>query len=184
MLAAVLVGTTCAPRMEASKGVSPWGMWQLAHSLSFNWNPPGPLLAEPLKPEHIKPRLLGCWSTTPGLNLYLCAFEPCHLEGSYSDFYPNIARNPEGLKRLFRQFSFPGGIPSHAAPETPGPIHEGGELGYSLAHAYGAVFDNLDLIACCVIGDGEGETGAVATSWHSNKFLNPARDSAVLPFFT
>ena len=103
------------------------------------------------------------------------------LEGTYSEFYPNVSCDAEGMKRLFTQFSFPGGIPSHVAPETPGSIHEGGELGYSLAHAYGAVFDNPDLLACCVIGDGEAETGALATSWHSNKFLNPARDGAVLP---
>jgi xylulose-5-phosphate/fructose-6-phosphate phosphoketolase len=104
-----------------------------------------------------------------------------YLEGTYSEFYPNISQNEEGMKRLFRQFSFPGGIPSHAAPETPGSIHEGGELGYALLHAYGAVFDNPDLLACCVVGDGEAETGPCATSWHSNKFLNPARDGAVLP---
>jgi xylulose-5-phosphate/fructose-6-phosphate phosphoketolase len=150
--------------------------------------------------------LLGHWGTTPGLNfiyvhcnrviqkydlnmIYICG--PGHggpgmvantyLEGSYSEFFPNITRDAEGMKRLFTQFSFPGGIPSHAAPETPGSIHEGGELGYSLLHAYGAVFDNPDLVACCVIGDGEAETGALATSWHSNKFLNPARDGAVIP---
>jgi xylulose-5-phosphate/fructose-6-phosphate phosphoketolase len=165
-----------------------------------------PLLREPLKPEHIKPRLLGHWGTTPGLNLIYAHLNrviqkydlnviyiagPGHggpalvantyLEGSYSEFYPNIPMNAEGMQRLFMQFSFPGGIPSHVAPETPGSIHEGGELGYALAHAYGAVFDNPDLIACCVIGDGEAETGALATSWHSNKFLNPARDGAVLP---
>src|SRR4030095_12175565 len=104
-----------------------------------------------------------------------------YLEGTYSEFYPNVPMNAEGMKRLFTQFSFPGGIPSHVAPETPGSIHEGGELGYAVAHAYGAVFDNPDLIACCVIGDGEAETGALATSWHSNKFLNAARDGAVLP---
>ena len=104
-----------------------------------------------------------------------------YLEGTYSEYYPNISRDAEGMQRLFKQFSFPGGIPSHVAPETPGSIHEGGELGYSLLHAYGAVFDNPDLLACCVVGDGEAETGALATSWHSNKFLNPARDGAVLP---
>jgi xylulose-5-phosphate/fructose-6-phosphate phosphoketolase len=165
-----------------------------------------PLLTEPLRREHVKPRLLGHWGTTPGLNfiyahcnriikkydldmIYICG--PGHggpgmvantyLEGSYTELFPNITQDAEGMKRLFKQFSFPGGIPSHAAPETPGSINEGGELGYSLLHAYGAVFDNPGLIACCVIGDGEAETGALATSWHSNKFLNPARDGAVVP---
>ena len=164
------------------------------------------LLREPLTLEHIKPRLLGHWGTTPGLNfiyvhlnrliklhdlnvIYVCG--PGHggpgivantyLEGSYSEVYPNISQDAEGMKRLFKQFSFPGGIPSHVAPETPGSINEGGELGYALAHAYGAVFDNPDLIAACVIGDGEAETGALAASWHSNKFINPARDGVVLP---
>jgi xylulose-5-phosphate/fructose-6-phosphate phosphoketolase len=164
------------------------------------------LLREPLKLEHVKPRLLGHWGTTPGLNfvyvhcnraikkydldmIYICG--PGHggpgmvantyLEGTYSELYPHIQQNEEGLRQLFKQFSFPGGIPSHAAPETPGSIHEGGELGYALVHAYGAVFDNPNLIACCVVGDGESETGPLATSWHSNKFLNPARDGAVLP---
>jgi xylulose-5-phosphate/fructose-6-phosphate phosphoketolase len=165
-----------------------------------------PLLREPLKPEHVKPRLLGHWGTTPGqnfvyvhLNRIIRAYDldmiyvagPGHggpalvgntyLEGTYSEFYPNIGRDAEGLKRLFRQFSFPGGIPSHVAPETPGSIHEGGELGYSLSHAYGAVFDNPSLLVACVIGDGEAETGPLATGWHSNKFLNPATDGAVLP---
>ncbi len=165
-----------------------------------------PLLTEPLRPEHIKPRLLGHWGTTPGLNLIYAHMNrmirnwdlnaifvtgPGHggpavvanayLEGTYSELYPNITADAAGMARLFRQFSFPGGIPSHAAPETPGSINEGGELGYSLAHAYGAVFDNPDLIAVCVIGDGEAETGPLAGSWHSNKFLNPARDGAVLP---
>jgi xylulose-5-phosphate/fructose-6-phosphate phosphoketolase len=165
-----------------------------------------PLLREPLRAEQIKPRLLGHWGTTPGLNLIYAHVNrlirardlnmiyvtgPGHggpgivantyLEGTYSELYPNITQDETGLGRLFRQFSFPGGIPSHAAPETPGSIHEGGELGYSLAHAYGAVFDNPDLIAVCVIGDGEAETGPLATGWHSNKFLNPAQDGAVLP---
>ena len=165
-----------------------------------------PLLEEPLKLEHIKPRLLGHWGTTPGLNfLYvhlnrlikdndlnmIYVIGPGHggpgivaqtyLEGSYTERYPAIERSRNGLHRLFRQFSWPYGIPSHVAPETPGSIHEGGELGYSLVHAYGAAFDNPDLIVACVIGDGEAETGALATSWHSNKFLNPARDGAVLP---
>ncbi|SPF32576.1 putative phosphoketolase [Candidatus Sulfopaludibacter sp. SbA4] len=163
-------------------------------------------MTEPLELAHIKPRLLGHWGTTPGLNfiyahcnrvirkydlnmIYVAG--PGHggpgvvantyLEGTYSEIYPNISQDAEGLKRLFKQFSFPGGIPSHAAPETPGSIHEGGELGYAILHAYGAVFDNPGLLACCVVGDGEAETGALATSWHSNKFLNAARDGAVLP---
>jgi xylulose-5-phosphate/fructose-6-phosphate phosphoketolase len=165
-----------------------------------------PLLRTPLKIEHVKPRLLGHWGTTPGLNfiyvhlnrvikahdlsvVYIAG--PGHggpalvanvyLEGTYTETYPNISQDEEGMKRLFIQFSFPGGIPSHVAPETPGSIHEGGELGYALSHAFGAVFDNPDLIAACVIGDGEAETGALATSWHSNKFLNPQSDGAVLP---
>ena len=165
-----------------------------------------PLLEKPLTLEHIKPRLLGHWGTTPGLNfLYvhlnrlikthdldmINVIGPGHggpglvastyLEGTYTETYPLITRDRDGLRRLFRQFSWPYGIPSHVAPETPGSIHEGGELGYSLAHAYGAAFDNPDLIVACVVGDGEAETGAIATSWHSNKFLNPARDGAVLP---
>jgi xylulose-5-phosphate/fructose-6-phosphate phosphoketolase len=182
--------------------------WRAANYLSVGqiYLYANPLLTEPLKREHIKPRLLGHWGTTPGLNfiyahcnriinkydldmIYITG--PGHggpgvvanvyLEGTYSEVYPNIPQNVEGLDRLFTQFSFPGGIPSHVAPETPGSIHEGGELGYSLLHAYGAVFDNPGLIACCVIGDGEAETGALAASWHSNKFLNPERDGAVLP---
>jgi xylulose-5-phosphate/fructose-6-phosphate phosphoketolase len=165
-----------------------------------------PLLREPLRPEHIKPRLLGHWGTDPGLNLvyahlnrairardldaiFVCG--PGHggpamvantwLEGTYSELFSHITRDGVGMQRLFRQFSFPGGIPSHAAPETPGSINEGGELGYSLAHAYGAAFDNPGLLVACVIGDGEAETGAMATSWHANKFLNPVSDGAVLP---
>jgi len=165
-----------------------------------------PLLREPLKLEHIKPRLLGHWGTSPGLNFIYVHLNrvikeqdlnmifiagPGHgapgvvantyLEGTYSEIYPGVSRDEEGMKILFKQFSFPGGIPSHAAPETPGSIHEGGELGYSLSHAYGAVFDNPDLIAACVVGDGEAETGPLATAWHSNKFLNPVHDGAVLP---
>ena len=165
-----------------------------------------PLLKKPLELKDIKPRLLGHWGTTPGLNFVYAHFNrlikahdldviflagPGHggpavvanvyLEGTYSEFYPNITQDEEGMKKLFKQFSFPGGIPSHVAPETPGSIHEGGELGYVLAHAYGAVFDNPELVACCVIGDGEAETGPLAGSWHSNKFLNPATDGAVLP---
>ena len=165
-----------------------------------------PLLTEPLKPEHIKPRLLGHWGTSPGLNLVhthlnrvikargldaLCVWGPGHggpsvlanswLEGSYSETYPDVPRDGQGMERLFRQFSFPGGVPSHVAPETPGSIHEGGELGYSLSHAYGAAFDNPDLLVACVIGDGEAETGPLAAAWHSNKFLDPVHDGAVLP---
>src|ERR1041385_4551139 len=165
-----------------------------------------PLLREPLKMEHIKPRLLGHFGTTPGLNfiyvhfnrvirkydlnaIYVCGpghggpgmVANAYLEGTYTETYPSIQQNEEGLRRLFKQFSFPGGIPSHAAPETPGSIHEGGELGYSLSHAAGAAFDNPDLLVCCVIGDGEAETGPLATSWHISKFLNPASDGAVLP---
>ncbi|WP_145380173.1 phosphoketolase [Symmachiella dynata] len=165
-----------------------------------------PLLREPLRREHIKPRLLGHWGTSPGLNM-LCVhlnriikrddlnliyiIGPGHggpslvahayLEGTYSEVYPNISLDEEGMQKLFKQFSFPGGIPSHVAPETPGSIHEGGELGYALSHAFGAAFDNPDLIVTCVVGDGEAETGPAATGWHSNKFLNPARDGAVLP---
>jgi xylulose-5-phosphate/fructose-6-phosphate phosphoketolase len=182
--------------------------WRAANYLSVGqiYLLGNPLLREPLTREHIKPRLLGHWGTTPGLNfiyahmnrviklrslnaIYVCG--PGHggpgvvantyLEGTYSEVYPNIPQTEQGIARLFRQFSFPGGIPSHVAPETPGSIHEGGELGYSLLHAFGAVYDNPDLLACCVVGDGEAETGPCATSWHSNKFLNPERDGAVLP---
>ena len=165
-----------------------------------------PLLREPLQKEHIKPRLLGHWGTTPGLNLLYVHMNrvirkydlnamyvtgPGHggpalvaqtyLEGTYSEVYPDVSQDTAGMQRLFRQFSFPGGIPSHVAPETPGSIHEGGELGYALLHAYGAAFDNPDLVVLCVVGDGEAETGPMAASWHSNKFLNPVRDGAVLP---
>ena len=182
--------------------------WRAANYLSVGqiYLLDNPLLKEPLELKHIKPRLLGHWGTTPGLNfiyvhlnrmikkhdlnmIYITG--PGHggpalvantyLEGTYSEYYPNISEDAEGMRKLFKQFSFPGGIPSHVAPETPGSIHEGGELGYSLSHAFGAVFDNPDLIAACVIGDGEAETGPLATSWHSNKFLNPVHDGAVLP---
>ena len=182
--------------------------WRAANYLSVGqiYLLQNPLLQQPLELAHVKPRLLGHWGTTPGLNfiyvhmnrvikqhdlsvIYIAG--PGHggpalvantyLEGSYSEQYPDISQDTQGMQRLFRQFSFPGGIPSHVAPETPGSIHEGGELGYALLHAYGAVFDNPDLIACCVVGDGEAETGPMATSWHSNKFLNPQRDGAVLP---
>ena len=165
-----------------------------------------PLLREPLKPEHLKRTIVGHWGTCPGQNfiythlnrvinkydldmIYLSG--PGHggnamvaqdyLDGSYTEIYPNISRDAEGMKKLFKQFSFPGGIASHVAPETPGSINEGGELGYSLSHAFGAVMDNPDLIAACVVGDGEAETGPLATAWHSNKFLNPKTDGAVLP---
>lgn len=182
--------------------------WRAANYLSVGqiYLLDNPLLREPLELRHVKPRLLGHWGTTPGLNfiyvhmnrvirdrnlsaIYITG--PGHggpglvantyLEGTYSEVYPQISPDEEGMRRLFKQFSFPGGIPSHVAPETPGSIHEGGELGYALSHAYGAAFDNPDLLVCCVIGDGEAETGSLATSWHSNKFLNPARDGAVLP---
>ena len=182
--------------------------WRAANYLSVGqiYLLDNPLLKQPLALEHIKPRLLGHWGTTPGLNfiyahmnrviqrddlnmIYIAG--PGHggpamvantwLEGSYSEFYPNVSQDATGMGRLFRQFSFPGGIPSHVAPETPGSIHEGGELGYAVSHAYGAVFDNPDLIACCVVGDGEAETGPLAAAWHSNKFLNPGTDGAVLP---
>jgi xylulose-5-phosphate/fructose-6-phosphate phosphoketolase len=182
--------------------------WRAANYLSVGqiYLFDNPLLREPLKREHIKPRLLGHWGTTPGLNFIYVHLNrvlklrdlnviyvtgPGHggpglvantyLEGTYTEFYPNITQDETGMRKLFKQFSFPGGIPSHVAPETPGSINEGGELGYSLAHAYGAVFDNPDLLAVCVVGDGEAETGPLAASWHSNKFVNPARDGAVLP---
>jgi xylulose-5-phosphate/fructose-6-phosphate phosphoketolase len=182
--------------------------WRAANYLSAGqiYLYANPLLQEPLKLEHIKPRLLGHWGTTPGLNFIYVHFNrlikrydlnviyitgPGHggpglvantyLEGTYSEIYSHISQTVDGMRRLFNQFSFPGGIPSHVAPETPGSIHEGGELGYSIAHAYGAAFDNPDLLVCCVVGDGEAETGPLAASWHSNKFLNPARDGAVLP---
>jgi xylulose-5-phosphate/fructose-6-phosphate phosphoketolase len=182
--------------------------WRAANYLSVGqiYLLANPLLNEPLELKHIKPRLLGHWGTTPGLNfvsvhlnrvikarnldvIYIAG--PGHggpglvantsLEGTYSEIYPHIPQNPVGMLRLFKQFSFPGGIASHAGPQTPGSIHEGGELGYALSHAYGAVFDNPDLIVACVVGDGEAETGPLATSWHSNKFVNPAIDGAVLP---
>jgi len=182
--------------------------WRAANYLSVGqiYLYDNPLLREPLKMEHVKPRLLGHWGTTPGQNFIYVHFNrlikmhdlnviyiagPGHggpglvantyLEGTYSEFYTNVSQDAGGMKRLFKQFSFPGGIPSHVAPETPGSIHEGGELGYSISHAYGAAFDNPDLLVCCVVGDGEAETGPLATSWFSNRFLNPVRDGAVLP---
>src|SRR6266498_1055495 len=182
--------------------------WRAANYLSVGqiYLLANPLLREPLRPEHVKSRLLGHWGTTPGLNfvyahmnrvirnwdldaIYVmgpghggpAAVANAYLEGTYTEVYPHITPDEEGLRKLFRQFSFPGGIPSHVAPETPGSIHEGGELGYALSHAYGAAFDNPDLLVCCIVGDGEAETGPLATGWHSNKFLNPRTDGAVLP---
>jgi xylulose-5-phosphate/fructose-6-phosphate phosphoketolase len=182
--------------------------WRAANYLSVGqiYLMDNPLLTEPLEPAHLKPRLLGHWGTTPGLNfvfthldriinnrdenvIYIAgpghggpaAVAHAYLEGTYSERYPHVSQDFDGLRELFRQFSFPGGIPSHVAPETPGSIHEGGELGYALSHAYGAAFDNPDLVVACVIGDGEAETGPLATAWHGNKFLDPARDGAVLP---
>jgi xylulose-5-phosphate/fructose-6-phosphate phosphoketolase len=203
--------TGIQPRREALtpsevEAINTW--WRAANYLSVGqiYLLDNPLLREPLRPEHTKPRLLGHWGTTPGLNfvyvhmnrairarelnaIYVTGpghggpglVASAYLDGTYTEVYPHIGHDEEGLRRLFRQFSFPGGIPSHVAPETPGSINEGGELGYSLLHAYGAAFDNPDLLALCVIGDGEGETGPLAASWHSNKFLNPAQDGAVLP---
>ena len=201
-------GPRSANPLSASLLETMHGYWRAANYLSVGqiYLRDNPLLDVPLTLEHIKPRLLGHWGTTPGLNfLYvhlnrlikendlnmMYVIGPGHggpgivaqsyLEGSYTEHYPAIERSRSGLQRLFRQFSWPYGIPSHVSPDTPGSIHEGGELGYSLAHAFGAAFDNPDLIVACVIGDGEAETGALAASWHSNKFLNPARDGAVLP---
>src|SRR5256885_5426936 len=182
--------------------------WRAANYLSVGqiYLLDNPLLREPLAADQVKPRLLGHFGTTPGLNLVyahlnrairqrgldvLYVTGPGHggpglvanayLEGTYSEVYPHVSQDFDGLRELFRQFSFPGGIPSHAAPETPGSIHEGGELGYALAHAFGAAFDNPDLLVCCVVGDGEAETGPLATSWHGTKFLDPQADGAVLP---
>src|SRR5262245_13045454 len=184
------------------------GYWRAANYLSVGqiYLYDNPLLKKPLTRAHIKPRLLGHWGTTPGLNfiyvhlnrvikqhdlnaIYITGpghggpglVANAYLEGTYSEVYPDVTQDAEGMRRLFTQFSFPGGIPSHVAAETPGSIHEGGELGYSLSHSFGAVFDNPDLLVACVVGDGEAETGPLATSWHSNKFLNPAEDGAVLP---
>ena len=201
--AAIAGGPLSAPELEL---IDAW--WRAANYLSVGqiYLLENPLLREPLRAEQVKPRLLGHWGTTPGLNFVYAHLNrvirardlnaiyvtgPGHggpglvastyLEGTYSEIYPHIGRDEEGLRRLFRQFSFPGGIPSHVAPQTPGSIHEGGELGYSLLHAYGAALDNPDLLVACVVGDGEAETGPLAASWHSNKFLNPAGDGAVLP---
>jgi xylulose-5-phosphate/fructose-6-phosphate phosphoketolase len=182
--------------------------WRAANYLSVGqiYLHDNPLLKEPLSLAHVKHMLLGHWGTTPGQNfiyvhlnrvikkydldmIYIsgpghggpAVVANTYLEGTYSEIYPNISQDEAGLKRLFTQFSFPGGIPSHASPECPGSIHEGGELGYSISHAFGAVFDNPSLIVACVVGDGEAETGPLATAWHSNKFLNPISDGAVLP---
>ncbi|HYK31646.1 MAG TPA: phosphoketolase, partial [Streptosporangiaceae bacterium] len=182
--------------------------WRAANYLSAGqiYLLDNPLLTEPLRPDHIKPRLLGHWGTSPGLNFIwahlnrmisrsgatmMYVIGPGHggpaalactwLDGTYSQVYPNVPQDAAGMRALFKQFSFPGGVPSHIAPETPGSIHEGGELGYSLAHAFGAAFDNPGLIVACVVGDGEAETGPLATGWHGHRFLNPATDGAVLP---
>src|SRR5437870_8013209 len=182
--------------------------WRAANYLSVGqiYLLDNPLRREPLLPEHVKPRLLGHFGTTPGLNLvyvhlnrairardlnaiYICGpghggpgvVANAYLEGTYSELYRRVSQDEAGIRELFRQFSFPGGIPSHAAPETPGSIHEGGELGYALAHAFGAAFDNPDLLVVCVVGDGEAESGPLATSWHGNKFLDPHTDGTVLP---
>ena len=184
------------------------GHWRAANYLAVGqiYLLDNPLLRVSLLPEHVKPRLLGHWGTTPGLNfvythldrairerhldaIFVCGpghggpavVAQAYLEGTYSELYPHVSRDEAGLRALFRQFSFPGGIPSHAAPETPVSIHEGGELGYALSHAYGAAFDDPGLTVACVVGDGEAETGPLATSWHSNKFSDPARDGRVLP---
>src|SRR2546421_1204930 len=205
----ITTGTTAAaPSLspEQLHAIDAW--WRAANYLSVGqiYLKENPLLREPLALDHIKPRLLGHWGTTPGLNLLYAHLNrvivardlnviflagPGHggpavvastyLEGTYSEIYPDVAQDEEGMRRLFKQFSFPGGIPSHVAPETPGSIHEGGELGYALSHAFGAAFDNPELLVACVVGDGEAETGPLATSWHSNKFLNPVTDGAVLP---
>ncbi len=191
---------------QSLRGLDRW--WRAANYLSVGqiYLMGNPLLREPLKPEHVKPRLLGHWGTTPGLNfiyahlnrviadrdrgmLYIIGpghggpglVAAAYLEGTYTEVYPDIELDEEGMRRLFTQFSFPGGIPSHVAPETPGSIHEGGELGYALSHAYGAAFDNRDLVVAAIVGDGEAETGPLATSWHGNKFIDPRRDGAVLP---
>ena len=207
-----MTATSAAPSETAPLSAEELRMidayWRAANYLSVGqiYLLDNPLLREPLEAEHVKPRLLGHWGTTPGLNfiyahmnrvirrddlnaIYIAGpghggpglVANAYLEGTYTETYPSVSRDEDGVRELFRQFSFPGGIPSHVAPETPGSIHEGGELGYALVHAYGAAFDNPDLVVCCVVGDGEAETGPLAASWHSNKFLNPASDGAVLP---
>ncbi|MGK2849733.1 MAG: phosphoketolase family protein [Candidatus Limnocylindrales bacterium] len=204
----VTAPTTSRPPIDDALLARMDAYWRAANYLSVGqiYLLDNPMLREPLKPEHVKPRLLGHWGTTPGLNLLYVHLNRCirerdldalyitgpghggpglvanaYLEGTYSEVYPSISQDEGGMRRLFRQFSFPGGIPSHVAPETPGSIHEGGELGYSLAHAYGAAFDNPALVVACVVGDGEAETGPLAASWHSNKFIDARRDGAVLP---
>jgi xylulose-5-phosphate/fructose-6-phosphate phosphoketolase len=194
------------PDPDDLRGLDAW--WRAANYLAVGqiYLMDNPLLRAPLSPEHIKPRLLGHWGTTPGLTflwahlnrvirrddldaLYVCGpghggpavVATAYLEGTYSERYAHVTDDAEGMRALFRQFSFPGGIPSHAAPKTPGSIHEGGELGYALSHAYGAAFDNPELLVACVIGDGEAETGPLAGSWQANKFLNPVNDGTVLP---
>src|SRR6185312_5827496 len=199
---------TARPELSTDELQALDGYWRAANYLSVGqiYLMENPLLTEPLQPSQIKPRLLGHWGTTTGLNFIwshlnraivthdlnmMYVIGPGHggpaaiagtwLDGSYTDIYPSISQDAAGMGRLFRQFSFPGGVPSHVAPETPGSLHEGGELGYSLSHAHGAAFDNPDLIVACIVGDGESETGPLATSWHCGKFLDPARDGAVLP---
>src|SRR5687768_16721717 len=191
---------------EELRSIDAW--WRAANYLGVGqiYLLDNPLLREPLRPKHVKSRLIGHWGTTPGLNLIyahmnrvirawdqdaIIVMGPGHggpaavanawLEGTWSEVYPDVPQNAEGMHRLFRRFSFPGGIGSHVTAQVPGSIHEGGELGYALAHAYGAAFDNPELLVCCVIGDGEAETGPLAASWHSNKFLSPVSDGAVLP---
>jgi xylulose-5-phosphate/fructose-6-phosphate phosphoketolase len=206
----VATASTATPEGPLSAGdlagLDAW--WRAANYLSAGqiYLLDNPLLREPLAAAHIKPRLLGHWGTTPGLNfvyahlnrvivlrdlhtVYVCG--PGHggpgmvanawLDGTYSELFSHVGTDADGIRELFRQFSFPGGVPSHAAPETPGSIHEGGELGYALSHAYGVAFDNPDLLVACVIGDGEAETGPLATGWHGNKFLDPVNDGTVLP---
>src|SRR5437899_4959208 len=206
--------TAAAPDLSTARPLDKEGLrlinafWRAANYISVGqiYLLDNPLLKRPLSLGDIKPRLLGHWGTTPGLNLFYvhanrviknrdldaiyimgpghggpAAVANAYLEGTYTEVYPHITKDAAGLRSLFRQFSFPGGIPSHVAPETPGSIHEGGELGYSLAHAYGAAFDNPGLVVFCVVGDGEAETGPLAAGWHSNKFLEPARDGAVVP---
>src|SRR5215213_1389694 len=203
-----LTDITAPPYLDGDEVAALDAYWRAANYLSVGqiYLLENALLREPLRLEHVKPRLLGHWGTTPGLNLVYVHMNrvirerdvqaiyvagPGHggpglvanayLDGTYSEVYRDIGRDEEGMRRLFTQFSFPGGIPSHVSPETPGSIHEGGELGYALSHAYGAAFDDPDLVVCCVVGDGEAETGPLATSWHSNAFLDPATDGAVLP---
>src|SRR5438132_4579130 len=206
--------TAAAPDLERAQPLTAEELrlmnayWRVANYLSAGqiYLLDNPLLKRPLRLDDIKPRLLGHWGTTPGLNfiyahanrvikkrdldaIYImgpghggpAGVANAYLEGTYTERYPNVSRDETGIRNLFRQFSFPGGIPSHNAPETPGSIHEGGELGYALVHAYGAAFDNPKLTVFCIVGDGEAETGPLATSWHANKFVNPARDGAVLP---